>query len=84
MNWQLEGQHDADMRFKAVKLPRIDLPPTNAAHMLRIPVLPPFSERFQRLVEATYAAHGGAEYMTLGDWRDLELELKRRYKYENE
>ena len=72
------------MRFKAVKFPRIDLPPTNAAHRLRTPVLPPFPEKLRRLVKAMCAAHGGAEYMTLGDWRDLELELKRRYKYENE
>jgi hypothetical protein len=40
--------------------------------------LPQFPEKLRRLVEVAYAAYGGAEYMKLSDWRDLELELKRR------
>jgi hypothetical protein len=71
------------MRIKAMKPPVINQKPTNSLR-LHGPVLPAFPERLRRLLEATYAAHGGAEYMNLSDWRDLEVELKRRWKYENQ
>jgi hypothetical protein len=70
------------MRSKALRPPGINLQPTNGLR-LHTPVLPQLPERLRRLLEAKYAAHGGAEYMTLGDWRDLELELKRSVTYAN-
>ena len=42
---------------------------------LHTPVLPNVPHRFRGLVSAAYASPGGAEYMKLEDWRDLELEL---------
>ena len=39
-------------------------------------------ENVRRLVNETYAARGGAERMTLDDWRDVEQELKRRLEDE--
>ena len=80
MNCQRGGQHDSYRSFEAVKThgkPQ----PTNAL-TLHTPVLPQFPERLRRLVTAAYASHGGAEYMKLDDWRDLELELKRRLEHE--
>jgi hypothetical protein len=58
-----------------VKKPRINHPPPPNVLRLHIPALPQFPERLRRLLEAAY---GGAESMKLSDWRDLELELKRR------
>ena len=55
---------------------------TNALK-LHAPVLPRLPERLRRLVSAAYAAYGGAESMTLNDWRDLELELDRRLENEH-
>jgi hypothetical protein len=35
-------------------------------------------------VNAAYAAHEGAENLSLNDWRDLELELERRLENEHQ
>ena len=51
---------------------------------LHTPVLPQLAERLRRFVNAASAAHGGVESMTLSDWRDLELELKRRLENEQQ
>ena len=71
------------IRFEAVKTPRINPQPTNAL-TLHAPVLPQLPERLRGLVNAAYAAYGGAENMKLDDWRDLELELKRRLENEHQ
>ena len=63
--------------FEAVKTPRINSQPTNALS-LHTPVLPRFPEKIRRLVDAAYAAHGGAHQMTLDEWRGVEEELKRK------
>jgi hypothetical protein len=55
---------------------------TNALN-LKVSVLPHLPEKLRRWVNAAYAAHGGAELMTLDDWRELELQLKRRLKNED-
>ena len=47
-----------------------------------IPELPQFPEKLHRLLNIAYAAYGGAESMTLNDWRDLELQLKQRLENE--
>ena len=49
-----------------------------------MPVLPPLPERIRRLVNATYAAHGGAEHMSLDAWRDVEQELKQGLENEQQ
>jgi hypothetical protein len=83
MHWQREGQHDSDTRFEAMKTRRINPQPTSALR-LHTPVLPQLPERLRRFVNAASVAHGGAESMTLSDWRDLELELKRRLENEQQ
>jgi len=45
---------------------------------LHAPVLPRLPDRIRRLVNAVYAAHGGADHMTLDEWRDVEETLKRK------
>jgi hypothetical protein len=81
MNWQRGRQPDSYRSFEAMKTPRVNPEPTNAL-MLHAPVLPQLPERLRGLVNAAYAGHGGAENMKLNDWRDLELELKRRLEHE--
>jgi hypothetical protein len=71
------------IKFEALKTSRINPQPTNAL-MLHAPVLPQLPERLRRLVNAAYAAYGGAENMTLNDWRDLEMELKRKLENEHQ
>jgi hypothetical protein len=71
------------MRFEAVKTPSINPQPTNA-FTLHAPVLPQLPERLRGLVNTAYAAYGGAENMKLNDWRELELELKRRLENEHQ
>ena len=51
---------------------------STGALMLSTAVLPPFLQRIRRLLNTTYAAYGGAEHMTLDEWRDVELEINRR------
>jgi len=63
-----------------MKNARMEQYPPRAARTLHMPVLPPLPERIWRLVNATYAAYGGAEQMSLDAWRDLEQELKQRLK----
>ena len=46
------------------------------------PVLPRLPNRIRRLVNAAYAALGGAEQMSLDQWRAVERQLVR--KLENE
>ena len=41
-----------------------------------------FAKRIRQLVSAAYAAHGGAEHMSLDAWRDVEHELKQRLENE--
>jgi hypothetical protein len=81
MNWQRGRQHDSYRSLEAVKTPKFNPQPTNALK-LHAPVLPRFPERLRQLVKTAYAAHGGAESMTLDNWRDLELQLKRRLENE--
>lgn len=81
MDWQRGRQHDSYRSLEAVKISRFNPQPTNAP-MLHALVLPEFPERLRGFVNAAYAGHGGAENMKLNDWRDLELELKRRLKHE--
>ena len=64
-----------------MKTPKINPNLTNALTLFAA-VLPRLPERLCELVQAAYAAHGGAENMSLNDWRDLELELKRRLENE--
>ena len=60
---------------------KVHHPATNA-RMLHAPVLPKVPEKLRRVLNAAYAARGGAESMTLNDWRDLELQLNRRLEHE--
>jgi len=83
MNWQPGRQHDSYRSFQAVKTSRINPQPTNAL-TLRAPVLPQLLDTLLGLVNAAYAAHGGVANMRLHDWRDLELELKRRLENEHQ
>ena len=41
-----------------------------------IPVLPQLPKKIRQLIEVTYATHGGAERMTLDEWRDLEQQAR--------
>jgi hypothetical protein len=50
---------------------------------LQTALLAAVPDTLRRLVQAAYVSHGGAEFMKLSDWRDLELELKRRLENEN-
>ena len=52
------------------------------AFTLHAPLLPQLPEKFRRLLNATYEAHGGPEHMTLADWRSMEAELKPRLENE--
>ena len=83
MNWQRGRQHDSYRSFEAVKTLRINQQPISALR-LRTPLLPQLPQRLRGLVEAAYAAYGGAESMKLNDWRDLELQLNRRLKNEDQ
>ena len=83
MHWQRKMQHDSGRSFKAVKTSRINKRPTNTL-TLHAQVLRQLPERLFGLVNARYAAHGGAQNMKLDDWRDLELELKRRLENEHQ
>ena len=65
------------MKQSTVKQPTVAL-------ALRIPLLPRLPARIRRLVNATYAAYGGAEQMNLAAWRDAEQELKRRLESEHQ
>ncbi len=56
----------------------------NRGSTLHTPVLPRLPEKFLRLMDAAYAAHGGAERMSLGEWHDVEEELKHRIEHENQ
>jgi hypothetical protein len=49
---------------------------------LHTPVLPRLPKSIRQLVNAAYAAHGGAERMRLGEWLAVEEELKQRLKNE--
>lgn len=51
---------------------------------LHVPVLPQLPEKILRLMDAAYAARGGAERMSLGQWHDVEEELKSRLEDEHE
>ena len=51
---------------------------------LHAPMLPRVPERIRRLVNAAYAAHGGADHMTLDEWYDVEEELKRKLENEHQ
>ena len=44
------------------------------------PVLPRLPNRIRRLVNAAYAARGGAERMSLDQWREVEQELCKDLK----
>ena len=83
MHWQREGQHDSDTRFEPMKTHSIN-PQLTSVLRLHTPVLPQLPERLRRFVNAASAAYGGAESMTLSDWRDLELELKQRLENEQQ
>jgi hypothetical protein len=56
----------------------VDDSPLTGALTLHTPVLPRLPERIRRLVNAAYAEHGGAHQMTLGTWREVAEELKRK------
>ena len=83
MNWRRGKHHGACRSVEAVKTPRINPQPTNALTR-PAPVLPQLPERLRGWVNAAYAAHGGAENLSLNDWRDLELELERRLENEHQ
>jgi hypothetical protein len=53
-----------------------------SAGTLHIPVLPGLPEQIRLLVNVACAAHGGIGCMSLNDWRDVEQQLKRRFKDE--
>ncbi len=55
---------------------------STSALTLHTPVLPRLPDRILRMVAAIYAAHGGAECMTLGEWHDVEEELNSRLESE--
>src|SRR5581483_270123 len=57
-------------------------PDSISARTLHTPVLPPLPERIRLLVNDAYAARGGANRMTLDDWRDAEQEVKQRLENE--
>ncbi len=50
----------------------------NRSFTLHTPVLPRLPEKILRLMAAIYAAHGGPERMSLGEWHDVAEELKSR------
>ena len=50
---------------------------------LHTPVLPRLPEKILRVMAASYTAHGGAEHMTLDEWRYVEQELKQRLEHEH-
>jgi hypothetical protein len=72
-----------ETRHNSVKTPGTNQQPTNALTP-RAPLLPQLPERFRGFVNAAYSAYGGAENMKLNDWRDLELQLNRRLKNEDQ
>jgi len=49
---------------------------------LHTPLLPRLQEKILQAMAAIYAAHGGAERMSLGEWHDVEEELKSRLENE--
>lgn len=51
---------------------------SNVFLALHTPVTPKLPEKIRQLVSAACAAHGGAEHMTLDQWRDVERELQSR------
>ena len=63
-----------------MKQPQL-LTSTPTLHALVVPQLP---EKTRRLVDAACAAYGGAGRMSLGDWRAVEEELKRKLEYEHQ
>jgi hypothetical protein len=72
-----------ETRHNSMKTPRINQQPRSVLTP-RVPLLPQLPERFRGFVNAAYAAYGGAESMKLNDWRDLEMQLNRRLKNEDE
>lgn len=50
--------------------PKLHLP------TLHKPLLPPLPEEIRLLLNATYVASGGAEHMSLEEWRHLEQEVQ--------
>jgi hypothetical protein len=52
--------------------------------MLHTPALPSLPEGIRQLVTVAYAARGGAERMSLAEWRDVEQELNRRFENEHQ
>jgi len=64
--------------------------PTNNIHFqransfyLQTALLAAVPDSLRRLLRAAYVSHGGAEFMKLSDWRDLETELNRKLENEN-
>lgn len=47
---------------------------------LRTPVVSVLPDKIRRLLNAACAARGGADCMTLNDWRETEQEIKRQLK----
>jgi hypothetical protein len=55
-------------------------PPPAGVHTLQSMVIPALPEQIRRLINAACTARGGAERMSLNDWREAEEEIKRKIK----
>jgi hypothetical protein len=53
-----------------------------SAFTLHTLILARVPERIRRFVNATYAANGGPEQMSLNDWIDADEKLERKLKSE--
>ena len=58
--------------------PKCENQPARGNVRLHAAAVSRFAKRIRQLVSAAYAAHGGAEHMSLDAWRDLEQALKQR------
>ena len=62
-----------------MKEPRpLNIPGAKRVGTLHNKVLSRVLDEIRSLVNATYAEHGGMDHLTLGEWCDLEQEIKRR------
>jgi hypothetical protein len=52
------------------------------AFTLHTLILPRVPERIRRFVNATYAANGGPEHMSLNNWIDADEKVERKLKNE--
>ena len=59
-------------------------PQSAGAVTLRAPASPRLPRKIRQRVIAVYAARGGAEHMSLDEWRDVEDQLERKLENEHQ